>query len=135
MGLSFALAKSARNDRTIRDTDLIAAVSAMAKSYETLVNSGLHYEASISNLNQLAIVSELQTMVKEFREAEQQHVGHSRLKDSEVLRALVFLIRMGYSRTSGRPKSRSFADFLIAQFPEKKSAIGGFEQASSIIVP
>ena len=58
-------------------------------------------------------------MVKEYREAEQKHVGYAQLRDSEVLRALVFLVRMAHGRTSGRPKSRAFVDFLLAQFPEK----------------
>ena len=49
MGLSFALAKSARAerslaDRPLMDRDLIAAVSSLAKSYQTLVNSSLIYE-------------------------------------------------------------------------------------------
>jgi hypothetical protein len=51
-----------------------------------------------------------------------------------VLKALVFLLRMGLGRTSGRPKSRAFVDFLFAQFPEKHSAIAGPEDAGSRIV-
>jgi hypothetical protein len=49
MGLSFALAKSARAERSLdgrslMDRDLIAALSSLAKSYQTLVNSSLIYE-------------------------------------------------------------------------------------------
>ena len=136
LGLSFALAKSVRSDRTLRDSDLLAALGVLAKSYETLVNSGLHYEAPISNPGQQAIVAELQTMVKEFREAENKHLGYSRLRDSDVLQALVFLLRMGYARTSGRPRTRAFADFVVAQFPEDKSSIAApGETTSRIIVP
>src|ERR1700674_1840537 len=39
MGLTFALAKSVRVDRGLKDTDLIATLASMAKTYETLVNS------------------------------------------------------------------------------------------------
>ncbi len=39
MGLSFALWKAARSDRTITDRDLIAGVTALARNYERLVNS------------------------------------------------------------------------------------------------
>jgi hypothetical protein len=75
-------------------------------------------------------------MVKEFREAEQKHIGLTRLRDSDVLKALVFLLRMALARTSGRPKSRAFIDFLWEQFPESKSAIAAPEDAGSrIIVP
>jgi len=41
---------------------------------------------------------------------------------------------MGLARTSGRPKSRAFVDFLFAQFPEKQSALAGSEDAGSRIV-
>ena len=138
LGLSFALAKSARADRSLADRDLIAAVSSLANSYQTLVNSSLIYEPAIANVAQQNIVRdiarEVETMVREFRAAEQQQIGHTRLRDSEVLKALVFLLRMGLGRTSGRPKSRAFVDFLFAQFPEKHSAIVGPEAAGSRIV-
>jgi hypothetical protein len=74
-------------------------------------------------------------MVKRYREAEQKQLGYSKLKDSDVLKALVFLVRLGYGRTSGRPKSRAFTDFLFAQFPEKEPAVVAQEAGSRIIVP
>jgi len=136
LGLSFALAKSARANRALADRDLIAALTSLSKSYETLVNSSLIYEQRTANLEHQAIASEIEQMVKEFREAEQKHLGLTRLRDSEVLKALVFLLRMGLGRTSGRPKSRAFVDFLWLQFPEKQSAIATPEEAGSrIIVP
>jgi len=138
LGLSFALGKCARADRSLRDRDLITAVSSLAKTYRTLVNSSLIYEPPTANLAHQSIAREVETMVKEFREAEQQHIdeipGHARLRDSDVLKALVFLLRMAFARTSGRPKSRGFIDFLFAQFPEKQSALAGPEEAGSRIV-
>jgi hypothetical protein len=139
MGLSFALAKSARGNRSIYDRDLIAALSALAKSYQTLVNSSLIYGASTANLAHQSIAGELEKMVKDYRELEARHVndlrGRTPLRDSDVLRALVFLIRMAWGRTSGRPKSRGFIDFVLAQFPEKQSAIAGPGEASRIVIP
>ena len=137
MGLSYALAKSARTDRTLCDRDLIAALGSLTKTQETLVNSGLHYETPIATAGQQAVAAEVQKMVKEYREAEQKQMGYSRLKESEVLQALVFLLRMAHGRTSGRPKSRAFVDFLFTQFPEKQSAIATLatpETAGSRIV-
>jgi hypothetical protein len=134
VGLSFALAKSARLDRTITDRDLINALTSMAKSYETLVNSGLHYETRTTSIGQQAISAEVQKMVKEYREIEQKNLGYLRLRDSDVLRALVFLVRMGHARTSGRPKSRAFVDFILGQFPEKTIAAPE-EVGSRIIAP
>jgi hypothetical protein len=136
LGLSFALAKSARANRDLRDRDLIAALTALAKSYETLVKSSLIYEQPTANVAHQAIAAEIETMVKEYREAEQKHLGYTQVHDSDLLKALVFLLRMGYSRTSGRPKSRAYLDFLFVQFPEKQSSIAAPEEAGSrIIVP
>jgi hypothetical protein len=136
MGLTYALAKSARVDRVLNDRDLIAGLSSLARSYERLVNSGLHYDEPAQSLAQQAVAAELQTMIKEYREAELKHTGYSRLRDSEVLKALVFLLRMAHTHTSGRPKSRAFVDFLSKQFPEPDSALAGTSQPGSrIIVP
>jgi hypothetical protein len=159
LGLSFALAKSARGGRPLADhsfadhalghhspmdRDLIAALSSLAKSYKTLVNSNLIYEPSDPDLAQQNIVREIareiETMVREFREAERQHTndmqGRKPLRDSEVLKALVFLLRMAFARTSGRPKSRAFLDSLLAMFPEKQSLISAAEDtAGRIVIP
>ncbi len=136
LGLTYALARSAQADRLVKDSDLIAALASMAKKQETLVNSGLHYETPITSLSQQAVVAEVHRMLKEYREAEQKHLGFSRLHDSDVLRALVFLLRMGYARTSGRPKARAFVDFVVAQFPEKQSAVvAPGKTASRLIIP
>ncbi len=134
LGLSFALAKSARGDRSLKDLDLIAALSSLVKSYQTLVNSNLIYEQPTSNVAHQAIAREVGTMVREFREAEQQHVGHVRLRDSDVLKAVVFVLRLALGRTSGRPKSKAFIDFLFGQFPEKSSVIAGSEETGSRLV-
>jgi hypothetical protein len=134
LGLTFALAKSVRADRNLKDSDLIAALTSLTKTCETLVNSGLHYEAPIASAAQQAVAAEVQNMLKEYREAEQKHVGYLQLRDSEVLRALVFLVRMANGRTSGRPKSRAFADFLLAQFPEKTSGVAAPQETGTRIV-
>ncbi len=136
MGLSYALAEAARLDRSINDLDLIAALSAMCTSYERLVNSGLHYQQPLTSATQHGIAAHVEEMAKAYREAEQKEMGRSNLRDSDMLKALVFLLRLGHARTSGRPRSRAFIDFLFAQFPEKESSVLTPQEASSrIIVP
>jgi hypothetical protein len=134
MGLSYALAKAARADRSLHDQDLVAALTVLAKSYERRVNSGLHYEQPLTSDSQRRAANEVETMVREYREAEQKHTGYSTLRDSEVLKALVFLLRLGHGRTSGRPKSRAFVEFLFAQFPEKDSPVLTAQEAGSRII-
>ncbi len=133
-GMSFAIAKAARIDRDLYDRDVVQALASMAKSYETLVNSGLHYETPTANLGQQAVIGELQKMIQEYRALEEKQLGYSRLRDSELLNAIVFVLRLALGRTSGRPKSRAFLDFLFAQFPEKSGVMGATE-GSRIIVP
>ena len=135
LGLTYCLAKSARSAPGLYDSDLIAALTALARSYETLAGSGLVYETMTTNLMHQAIVAAIQNMVKEFREAEQKNLLYTRLRDADVLRALVFLLRMALNRTSGRPRSRAFVDFLFSQFPEQASALASAGEASRIIVP
>jgi hypothetical protein len=136
MGLTYALARSARADRSLHDRDLIAALSVLANSYERRENSGLHYEQPLTSDARRRAAAEVENMVKEYREAEQKHVGYSSLRDSDVLKALVFLVRLAHGRTSRRPKSRAFVDFLFAQFPEKESAVvTPMETGNRIILP
>lgn len=136
MGLTYALAKAAQADRSLNDRDLIAALSALCTSYERLVNSGLHYEHPMTSAAQHAAAAQVEEMLKQFREAEQKQLGYSTLRDSDVLKALAFLVRLGHGRTSGRPKSRAFVDFLLVQFPEKLSSVVTPQEAGSrIIVP
>ena len=134
MGLTYALAKAARADRSLHDQDLIAALTVLAKSYERRVNSGLHYEQPLTSDSQRRAANEVETMVREYREAEQKHVGYSSLRDSEVLNGLVFLVRLAQGRTSGRPKSRAFVEFVFAQFPEKESPVLAPQEAGSRII-
>ena len=136
LGLSFALAKAARNNRDVHDVDVIATLDSLGRTYETLVNSGLHYQSPMTNLCHQAIAAEVQTMIKEYREAEEKHLGYPRLRDSDILRALVFLLRMGYARTSGRPKARAYVDFVSAQFPENSpTGAAPAEPVNRLVIP
>jgi len=134
MGLTYALAKAARADRSLHDQDLIQTLSVLTKSYERRVNSGLHYEQPLTSDSQRRAAVEVETMIKEYREAEQKHLGYPTLRESDVLKALVFLLRLAHGRTSGRPKSRAFVEFLFSQFPEKETALLTPQEAGSRII-
>jgi hypothetical protein len=136
MGLSYALAQAAHADRALNDHDLIASLSAMCTNYERLTNSGLHYEQPLAARGQHAVAAQIEEMLKQFRDTEQKQLGFSNLRDADVLKSLVFLLRLAHGRTSGRPKSRAFIDFLFAQFPEKNPAVLASQDGGNrIIVP
>ncbi len=134
VGLSYALVRSAREERSINDRDAIAAVVSLARKYETMVGSGLVYEQSSANILQQHMADEMEKMIAEYREMEQKHIGYATLRDSEVLQALVFLVRMAYGKTSGRPRSHAFLEFLFQRFPEKETGVAA-PQGSSLIIP
>src|SRR5215510_11297314 len=64
MGLTYALAKAARTDRSLNDQDLIASLTTLATSYERRINSGLHYEAPLTSESQRRAAAEVETMIK-----------------------------------------------------------------------
>ena len=136
LGLSFALARTVRGFPELNDRDLIAALTTLARSYERLASSGLHYQEPAAGGAQQVLGEELEKMIAEYRQVEIRHLGYASLRDADVLKALVFLLRLGHSRTSGRPRSRACLDFLRVQFPEKEKTIASPSDAPGrIIVP
>ncbi len=133
-GLTFAVMNVARRERGMVDRDVLATLTSLARSYLTSVRSGLVVETPTASPGQQALLDEVQKMLAEYRKVEAEHVGHSTLKESDVLQALVFLVRMGHAHSSGRPKSRAFLDFVAAQFPEPKTVIASPGEGGSRIV-
>ena len=135
-GLMQTFSEMSHADRALNDREVIAALVNMANSYRTLVNSGLVYDEVASNPAQQAIIEVLRKRLQEFREVEQQHLGYTALKDADVLKALVFLLRLAATHTSGRPRSRAFLDFLRIQFAGPQPSAGAAEEpVGRIIMP
>ena len=121
-GLLQTLLRLAVADRQLIDRELLGALTAMARSYQTLVSSGLVYQEASANPAQLAIIDVFRRSIDEFRAVEQQHLGYTALRDSDVLKGLVFIIRLATLHTSGRPLSRAFIDGLQEHFPQAGAA-------------
>jgi hypothetical protein len=135
-GLCSGVHKAARADRQMHDRDVIAGLTNLAHTYQRMSRSGLQYEEAPTGAAQMAIVGEIHRMIAEYRELEQKHLGYVKLRDLDVLRALVFLVRMAHARTSGRPRSRAFLEFLAGMFPDNTSPIATPGEAPSrIIIP
>lgn len=135
-GLAYAIFAAAGRDRGLRDRDIIAILAALAKSYETLVNSNLMYEEANANPAQQAISAEFRKVVAEHRERERKQLGYTALRDADVLQAVVVVLRLALARSSGRRYARGFLDFAASWFPEKDSVLAGpQEPVSRLIVP
>ena len=113
-GLSIFLARFTQENPDVRDADVLAALDALAQSYQTL-EAGLYYEQAPAG----AVAQRVGAAVKQYLEQfsqEQQKQGGSSLRPGDALRALVFLRRWGQVEGNGRPLSRRFLEFLRAQF-------------------
>ncbi len=135
-GILATLAKVSRADRQLKDRELIGALANMVRSQQTLIASGLVYEEALANPAQQALIATLRQVLNEYREVEKKHLGYVRLKDADILHALVFTLRLAHVQTSGRPLSRAFIDFLRERFPETAGALDATgDSGGRIIIP
>ena len=134
LGVWHTLARRYGADRSLTDREVIGALANMAKSYQTMVSSGLVYQEALPGLAQQTIIDALRQLLQEFRELEHKHLGYAKLKDTEVLKALVFTLRLANMQTSGRPRSRRFLDFLRERFPDAPTGIATADEPSSRII-
>ena len=107
--------QSAFANTSLRDRDVIEALAALVRSFETRVKSGLHYEPTGPSLAQQALMQQLRDVIADY-DQENQEVGGPQLHDNDTLKALVFVLRLALDRSSGRPLSRGFLDFLRTEF-------------------
>ena len=133
-GILQTIGRLSRRDRSLNDQEVIAALVNLAKSYQTLVGSGLIYEQVPPSLAQQALIEAVRRLLQEFRELEREHLGYTTLKDTEVLKVLVLALRLAHIHTSGRPLSRAFLDFLHDRFAEALSSIAAADEPGSRII-
>ena len=107
--------QSALANTSLRDRDVIEALAALVRSFETRAKSGLHYEPTGPSLAQQALIRQLREVIVDY-DQESQDVGDPQLHDNDALKALVFVLRLALDRSSGRPLSRGFLDFLRTEF-------------------
>jgi hypothetical protein len=110
-----SIRQSALGNSSLRDRDVIEALAALVRSVETRANSGLHYEPTLPSLAQQALIQELREVIADY-DQEGREMGDPHLDDSDALKALVFVLRLALDRSSGRPLSRGFLDFLRTEF-------------------
>lgn len=129
-GLAFTILKFAAEHPTFADPDAIVALQALAETYRTL-RSGILYEKPPDSPLAHGLYTALAKFIEEAKQQGAQQPGFSALKDTEIFHLLVFLYRIGLSRTNGRPRARVYLEFLRSQFPQSVAA----PEAPRIIVP
>lgn len=127
--MSVTLLRWALDTPGVVDADLRAALDAMIRTFETL-GSGLYYETLPETPLQVNIYRELQKFVENWRQQESRQAGTVTVRDSDVLRALVFLRRLAGAHDNGRPRGKAFVSFLRRVFPEAVA-----QQSQGVILP
>jgi hypothetical protein len=125
-----ALLGAADENRELVDADVLAALAALAETYRTL-GAGLYYEKPpVAPLAQL-LYGILLKFLEEWKQPERR-AGAPPSKETDIFKLLVFLTRVGRSRSNGRPKTRGYLQFLRGQFPRP---VAQPAQTSRIIMP
>lgn len=136
-GLAFTAAKFSATHPATTDSDILAALQALAETYKTL-GSGIIYEKPPNAPLARELYATLAAFLDETNKQSAERPGSSPfaaagpIKDTEVFSLLVFLYRMGLLRTNGRPRARRYIEFLRGQFPAAPELQ---REESRIIVP
>jgi hypothetical protein len=134
-GLMYGIALLAWREKDWTDQEFLRALTAITRATATRAGSGLIVADNSPNPMQLLLQEEIDRMIAQYRKLEEQHLGYFQLKDSDVVRVLVFLVRMGHSRTNGRRKSRAFLDSIRAEFPAQGATVGAPAASGNLIIP
>ena len=129
--LAFQIVKFANAQPTTTDSDVLAAIAALAGTYRTL-QSGLLYEKVPEIPVQRDLYLVLTKFLDEIKEEAAGKGNSSAVKDSSVFHVAVFLYRMATLRSNGRPRSRRFIEFLRGQFAQAEQPP---REESRIIIP
>jgi flagellar biosynthesis regulator FlaF len=129
--LAFSIAKFCAAQPAAVDTDVLAAIQALAQTYKTL-SSGIIYEKPPDTPLPRELYAALIAFITEVKKQQAERANSSALKDMDLFYLWVFLHRMGLLRTNDRPRSRRFIEFLRSQFPQAPELK---REESRIIVP
>ncbi|HEX3377663.1 MAG TPA: hypothetical protein VHS29_12425 [Candidatus Acidoferrales bacterium] len=129
--LGYTVAVYAIGQRTLTDSDVFAAVKALAETRRTLI-SGIYYE----KLPEIPVAAGLYAALAKYLEEEKtraaEHPEFPALKETEIFHLLVFFLRFARLRSNGRPRTRAFLTFLRSQFPAEANAA---KEEPRIILP
>ena len=128
LSLSYQVCAFARDHRELVDSDVSAALIALAEAYRTL-SRGIYYEKPPDYVLQRGLYEAVKTGIADYKKAESRDQALSSTRDAEIRDALIFLAQIGTLHMNGRPKGRAYLDFLRTQFSPQE-----FSQPKSNIV-
>ena len=130
-GLGYTVVIYAADQRSLADSEVFAAVQAMAETRRTLL-SGIYYEKPPDNLVAAGLYAALAKFIEEEKKHSAEHPEFPALKETEIFHLLVFFLRFGQLRSNGRPRTRAFIAFLRSLIPTEA---GVDKEEPRIILP
>ena len=130
-GLGYTVVIYAADQRSLTDSDIFAAVQALAETRRTLL-AGIYYEKPPQYPVAAGLYAALSKFIEEEKKHAAEHPEFPPLKDAEIFHLLVFFLRFGRLRSNGRPRTRAFLTFLRSQIPTE---VGAVKEQPRIILP
>jgi hypothetical protein len=122
-------------DKGLSDGDVLAALEGLAETYRTL-GSGILYERPPEGHLARAVYMQFGEFFAQLQKQDAERTGFSSLKEADIFRLFVFLLRVGKQETSGRPRSRGFLNLLRTRFPPPAASAAAAENdGPRIIMP
>jgi len=116
---AYSLLQAALHTPGAIDTDVIAALQALIQTRRTQ-ESGLFYETRPENNSIAAGVQRSFTASLEaYEKLREEREGPASVRNSDLLKILVFLLRIGEQNQNGRPRGRMFVDLLQQMTPAR----------------
>lgn len=130
-GIAAVILSFHRSHKDLHDQDVLLALDAAAETHRTL-DAGILYDRRPSAPVAGELYGEIIEFLAALRKREAEESGFtSLLKDADLFRIFVFLLRMATAESSGRPLSRAFLSYLRDRIP----APAAQKEDSRIIVP
>jgi hypothetical protein len=125
----YSLVQAAVRTPGALDADVLAALEALIQTHRTL-ESGLVYETRAENMVAAAVQRSFAASLADYQKLRAERESLLPVRNSEILKVLVFLHRLGQQNLNGRPRGRMYLDLLRHMTPEQRVE----EPAASIIL-
>ena len=116
----YSLLQAALRTSGAVDRDVLAALDALIKTHKTM-DSGLVYETFSDNAIAAAIQRSFSASLTDYQKLRQEREALSPVRNSEILKTLVFLHRVGQQNQNSRPRGRLYLDLLRHMTPDAKA--------------
>jgi hypothetical protein len=115
----YSLVQAAIQTAGALDTDVLAALEALIQTHRTL-ESGLVYETRAENTVAAAVQRSFAASLADYEKLLAEREAFSPVRNSEILKVLAFLHRLGRQNLNGRPRGRMYLDLLRRMTPEQR---------------